>query len=269
MASNPDEIKRRVRENYGALARGVIEITPVRDSQMQACCVQVGCCGQGDVDQGLHIYTEGQVAGLPPEAVAASAGCGNPTAIAGLKPGERVLDLGSGGGIDCFLAARQVGEAGHVTGLDMTTEMLELARRNQAKLGFTNVQFIRGEMEDIPLPEASVDVIISNCVVCLSPDKDAVIREAFRVLVPGGRLHVSDMVALGPEGPERTDLGAWVACIAGAEHGDIYLKRLQKAGFVDIDIMAEQAQSEAVEVTGQEARPDVASAKVVARKPAD
>ena len=267
--ANPEDIKRLVRENYGALAKGVIELTPVQDSQTQACCVQAGCCGQGDIDPALRIYTEGQVAGLPTEAVAASAGCGNPTAIAGLKPGERVLDLGSGGGIDCFLAARQVGEAGHVIGLDMTTDMLELARRNQAKLGFTNVEFIRGEMEDIPLPEASIDVIISNCVVCLSPDKDAVLREAFRVLVPGGRMHFSDIVALGPEGPERNDVEAWVACIAGAEHGDIYLKRLQRAGFVEIEVTVEPAQSDGVEVTREEVRPDVASAKVVARKPVD
>ena len=211
----------------------------------------------------MRIYSEGQLAGLPAESVAASAGCGNPTALAGLRPGERVLDLGSGGGIDCFLAARQVGETGHVIGVDMTQDMLDLARHNQAKLGLTNVEFIQGEMESIPLPDASVDVVISNCVVCLSPDKDAVFQETFRLLSPGGRLHISDMMALTSDGPERTDPEAWTSCIAGAEDRDIYLGRLHRAGFADIHIDEEK-----VRFDDQEIPMNVASVKVVARKPA-
>ncbi len=261
MATNENEIKRLVRERYGARARGVIQLTPVTDTGPS--CGDSGCCGPADVDRALRIYSEGQVAGLPVESVAASAGCDNPTALAGLKPGERVLDLGSGGGIDCFLAAQQVGESGHVIGLDMTPDMLDLARKNQAKLGLTNVHFIQGEIERIPLPDAHVDVVISNCVVCLSPDKDAVFRETFRVLSPGGRIHISDMMAMTPEGPARTDPEAWAACIAGADYREVYLERLRKAGFGDIETTAEN-----VSFDDQGIPMNVASVKVVARKPA-
>ncbi len=209
------------------------------------------------------MYTVGQIVGLPAESVAASAGCGNPTALAGLQPGERVLDLGSGGGIDCFLAAQQVGPQGHVTGLDMTPDMLELARKNQANLGLTNVEFVQGEMENMPLPDASVDVVISNCVVCLSPDKDAVFQEAFRVLAPGGRIHVSDMMALDGQGPGRTDPEAWASCIAGAEDREVYLGRLGRAGFEDITITDEN-----IRFDDEGVPMNVAIVKVVAKKPA-
>jgi ubiquinone/menaquinone biosynthesis C-methylase UbiE len=174
-----------------------------------------------------------------------------------------VLDLGSGGGIDCFLAAQQVGDTGHVTGLDMTQDMLDLARRNQTNLGLANVEFVKGEMESIPLPDASVDVVISNCVICLSPDKDAVFQESYRVLSPGGRMHVSDMVALSAEGPARTDPEAWASCIAGAEHRDVYLDRLRRAGFVDLETTEERVKFDDCGVPM-----NVASVKVVARKPA-
>ncbi len=259
MATNAQEIKNLVREKYGARARGVIELADVSQSGDGG----RGCCSPADMDRALRIYNEGQLASLPTESVAASAGCGNPTALAGLQPGERVLDLGSGGGIDCFLAAQQVGEEGHVTGLDMTNDMLALARKNQANLGLTNVEFVKGEMEDMPLPDASVDVVISNCVVCLSPDKDAVFNESFRVLSPGGRLHLSDIMALSSDGPSRTDPEAWTSCVAGAEDRETYLGRMRRAGFVDIELTDEQ-----VRFDKEDGAPlNVASVKVVARKP--
>lgn len=258
MTTQNEEIKKLVRERYGARARGVIELQVAKQPEASG----DGCCGPADMERALRIYTEGQINNLPPEAVAASAGCGNPTALAGLQPGERVLDLGSGGGIDCFLAAQQVGPTGHVTGLDMTDDMLDLARKNQASLGITNVEFVKGEIEQIPLPEESVDVVISNCVVCLSPDKDAVFRETFRVLAPGGRVHLSDMMALSDEGPTRTDAEAWASCVAGAEPQDVYLDRLRRAGFVDVATTEEKVRFD------DEGIPlNVASVKVVARKP--
>ena len=259
MTTNSEEIKRLVRERYGARAKGVIELTVVQPEGGS----DPGCCSPADTERALRLYTEGQIAGLPAESIAASAGCGNPTALAGLRPGEKVLDLGSGGGIDCFLASQQVGPEGHVTGLDMTDDMLSLARKNQANLGITNVEFVKGEIENMPLPDANVDVVISNCVVCLSPDKDAVFRESFRVLSPGGRIHLSDMMSLTGEGPTRTDPEAWASCIAGAEHRDIYLGRLHQAGFVDIDISEEN-----IRFDDEGVPMNVASIKVVARKAA-
>ncbi|MDP6550185.1 MAG: arsenite methyltransferase [Dehalococcoidia bacterium] len=259
MVTDSQEIKKLVREKYGAKARGVIELTEV--PKADGC--GDGCCSPADMDRALRIYNEGQLASLPTESVAASAGCGNPTALAGLQRGERVLDLGSGGGIDCFLAAQQVGEEGHVTGLDMTDDMLSLARKNQANLGLTNVEFVKGEMEDMPLPGGSVDVIISNCVVCLSPDKDAVFGESFRVLSPGGRMHLSDVMALSSDGPSRTDPEAWTSCVAGAEDREIYLGRLRGAGFEDIEITDEQVKFDKEDGTPL----NVVSVKVVARKP--
>ena len=259
MATQSDEIKRLVRERYGSRAKGVIQLTVVE----QPAGGEAACCSPADMDRALRLYNEGQLAGLPAESIAASAGCGNPTALADLKVGERVLDLGSGGGIDCFLAANQVGDSGHVFGLDMTPDMLELARTNQANLGLTNVEFVQGEMENMPLPDSSVDVVISNCVVCLSPDKDAVFQETFRVLAPGGRVHISDMMSNTDEGPARTDPEAWASCIAGAEHRDVYLDRLRKAGFEGITITEETARCD------DEGVPmNVSSVKVVAHKPA-
>ena len=258
MATQSDEIKRLVRERYGSRAKGVIQLTVVE----QPAGGEAACCSPADMDRALRLYNEGQLAGLPAESIAASAGCGNPTALADLKEGERVLDLGSGGGIDCFLAANQVGDSGHVFGLDMTPDMLELARTNQANLGLTNVEFVQGEMENMPLPDSSVDVVISNCVVCLSPDKDAVFQETFRVLASGGRVHISDMMSNTDEGPARTDPEAWASCIAGAEHRDVYLDRLRKAGFEGITITEETARCD------DEGVPmNVSSVKVVAHKP--
>ena len=254
--SNPDQIKGVVRDHYGARARRVIELSVLAPDDASA------CCGPADMERALNIYSEGQMSGLPTEALAASAGCGNPTALAGLQPGERVLDLGSGGGIDCFIAAQAVGDSGYVIGLDMTPDMLALAQSNKAKLGLENVEFVKGEIEDIPLPDSHVNVVISNCVICLSPDKDAVFGEAFRVLTPGGRLHVSDMLALTQEGPTKTDSDAWSACVAGAEYEEVYLGRLENAGFIDIET------TESNTHYTEEGRPlNVASVKVVAIKP--
>ena len=264
MTDRQDRIKELVREEYGARARRVIELAPMPTEGADGASADA-CCGPADGDVAMRLYTGGQLAGLPTQSIAASAGCGNPTALAGLGPGERVLDLGSGGGIDCFLAAREVGETGHVTGLDMTPSMLELARENLAGTGLRNVEFVQGEMEAMPLPDNSYDVIISNCVVCLSPDKDAVFSESFRVLVPGGRMHLSDVVALTPEGPTVTDARSWVSCTAGAEYRETYLARLEKAGFQDIEITS---QADDLEDRDHEGTPtNTAGFRVIARKP--
>ena len=212
----------------------------VRDKYRTA-AKRVGDCGCGTrVGTGpisANLYTERETGALPEAAVAASLGCGNPTALAELKPGETVLDLGSGGGIDVLLSARRVGPAGKAYGLDMTDEMLALARENQRKAGVDNVEFLKGEIEAIPLSDNSVDVIISNCVINLSGDKDAVIREAFRVLRPGGRFAVSDVVTRGaiPEALRR-DILLWVGCIAGALDEDDYRGKLGAAGFEAITV---------------------------------
>ncbi|HTM32183.1 MAG TPA: arsenite methyltransferase, partial [Vicinamibacterales bacterium] len=208
-----------------------------RQGQAATCgCGTSGCCGTDPITSNL--YDEAQTGVLPTEAVLASLGCGNPTALAELKPGEVVLDLGSGGGIDVLLSARRVGPAGKAYGLDMTDEMLALARENQAKSGLTNVEFLRGEIEHIPLPDNSVDVIISNCVINLSADKDRVLAEAFRVLKPGGRFAVSDVVVRGHDIPDsvRRSMELWVGCIAGALEEADYRARLANAGFEQIDL---------------------------------
>ena len=224
------EIKEVVKERYGQAA---LRVSSGGSS----------CCGAGPALDGgcdpitSNLYETSQTLGLPAEAVLASLGCGNPTALAALNPGETVLDLGSGGGIDVLLSAKRVGPTGKAYGLDMTDEMLTLARANQVKSGATNVEFLKGEIEHIPLPDNSVDVIISNCVINLSGDKDQVIREAFRVLKPGGRFAVSDVVVRGvvPEEVKRS-MELWVGCIAGAMKESQYITKLAKAGFDDIDI---------------------------------
>src|ERR1700734_895006 len=212
-----------VREKYGSIARSVTA------ASASACCdPAMRCCDPITKD----LYADGQKDALPEKAVLASLGCGNPTALIELKPGETVLDLGSGGGIDVLLSARRVGPTGKAYGLDMTDDMLALARENQRQAGATNVEFVKGEIENIPLPDDSVDVIISNCVINLSADKDRVLREAFRVLKPGGRFAVSDVVVRGsvPEAVRRSML-LWVGCIAGALEEGEYLAKLKGAGF--------------------------------------
>ncbi|MGH3382978.1 MAG: arsenite methyltransferase [Nocardioidaceae bacterium] len=224
------EVREDVRARYAAAAR--------QAADGQGCC-DSSCCGGSAVDIrfGAGLYAAAETDDVPAEALLASLGCGNPMAVADLKDGERVLDLGSGGGIDVLLSAKRVGAGGFAYGLDMTDEMLDLARTNAAKAGAENVAFVKGTIEDVPLPDAAVDVVISNCVVNLSTDKPAVLAEMFRVLVPGGRIGISDVVAedhLTPE--QRAERGSYVGCIAGALSRAEYLDGLAAAGFVDTEV---------------------------------
>jgi arsenite methyltransferase len=225
-----ENLKATVREKYGEAALRV-------SSGAKTSCCGTGSCGSSDDPITSNLYSEAETAVLPSEAVLASLGCGNPTALAELHPGEVVLDLGSGGGIDVLLSARRVGPAGKAYGLDMTDEMLALARENQRKAGVANAEFLKGEIESIPLPDASVDVIISNCVVNLSGDKRKVIAEAFRVLKPGGRFAVSDVVVRGEVPSEvRQSMELWVGCVAGALTEAEFREFLGEAGFEDVGI---------------------------------
>jgi len=227
------DVKETIRRTYGDAALR---------ATAGSCCGASSCCGSSDTAEGRNpitsnLYEDAQISGLPVEAMLASLGCGNPTALAELAPGETVLDLGSGGGIDVLLSARRVGPSGKAYGLDMTDEMLALARENQRKADVTNVEFLKGEIERIPLPDNSVDVVISNCVINLSADKDQVLREVFRVLKPGGRFAVSDIVTRG-DMPEqlRDDMQLWAGCIAGALQDTDYATKLAAVGFEKIGI---------------------------------
>src|SRR5688572_13777155 len=224
------DITETVKERYGRAAQKVRE-----GGEASTCCGDACGCSSDPITRNL--YDAGETAGLPAEAVKASLGCGNPTALIDLKDGETVLDLGSGGGIDVLLSAKRVGPRGKVYGLDMTDEMLALARENQAKAGARNVEFLKGQIEAIPLPDASVDVIISNCVINLSADKDRVLAEAFRVLKPGGRFAVSDVVVMGEVSPELLrNMELWVGCIAGALQDAEYTSKLTNAGFAGVTV---------------------------------
>ena len=219
-------LKQAVQEKYGRAAEEVQAGRPA-------------CCGAGSTCDPItsNLYSDAEAAGLPQQALAASLGCGNPAALAELRPGETVLDLGSGGGIDVLLSARLVGPAGKAYGLDMTEQMLELARENQRRAGVTNAEFLKGEIENIPLPANSVDVVLSNCVINLSADKDRVLREAFRVLRPGGRFAVSDVVVRGPVPAEiRRSVELWIGCVAGALDEADYRAKLAAAGFESISV---------------------------------
>jgi len=268
MTSSDQEIREHVRDRYAAAGLAVVS------GSAASCCgpsdgAQTSCCGpsdalgaisdtaEGDIF-GAGLYTRGDTDGLPEEAVLASLGCGNPLAVAELREGERVLDLGSGGGIDVLLSARRVGPTGFAYGLDMTDEMLALARANAAKAGADNVEFLKGQIEDVPLPDSSIDVVISNCVINLSTDKSAVIAEMFRVLTPGGRLGISDVVAEDGLSPaDRAQRGSYVGCIAGALSRTEYLDGLTAAGFSDPEV-----------VFTHEAAPGMHGAIVRAVKPA-
>jgi SAM-dependent methyltransferase len=241
------DVRTVVRERYAAAA---VSVTAEGSS----------CCAPVDIEPGLGavLYADAERAALPVAAVAASLGCGNPTAVADLHPGERVLDLGSGGGIDVLLSARRVGPTGFAYGLDMTEQMLSLARHNAEQAGADKVEFLLGHIEDVPLPDGAVDVVISNCVVNLSPDKPAVLTEAFRVLAPGGRLGISDIVAEDSLTPaERAERGSWVGCIAGALGISEFGALLDAAGFVDVEV-----------TPTHEVAPGMHAAIIRARKPA-
>jgi arsenite methyltransferase len=225
------DIQHAVQEKYGAIAAAI------RD----ASAAKTGCCGPAPCGCGdpitSDLYSNAETSDLPADAVTASLGCGNPTALLALEPGQTVLDLGSGGGIDVLLSAKRVGPNGKVYGLDMTDEMLALARANQEKAGATNVEFLKGTIEKIPLPDRSVDVIISNCVINLSSDKDAVLREAFRVLKPGAQFAVSDVIVRGEVPADvRRSMELWVGCIAGALEETEYRDKLARAGFTEVSV---------------------------------
>jgi arsenite methyltransferase len=267
-------VRETVREKYAEAALRVTQ-------GGEASCCSTSCCGGAEGDPiTSNLYADAETASLPQEALLASLGCGNPTALAELHPGEVVLDLGSGGGIDVLLSARRVGSTGKAYGLDMTDEMLALARENQRKAGLANVEFLKGEIEAIPLPDNSVDVIISNCVINLSTDKDRVLAEAFRVLKPGGRFAVSDVVIRGEVPADlRRSMELWVGCVAGALTEQQYKERLEGAGFQDIGIeptrIYELADAKAfltgaglnVEALSREVAGRVMGAFVRARKP--
>jgi arsenite methyltransferase len=246
------DLREQVRERYAAAAARV----RAGGTNSDVLAVEEGCCGSAseserccsscgpattasEVDEqfGAALYTADEQSELPPEALAASLGCGNPLAVAELHAGERVLDLGSGGGIDVLLSARRVGETGYAYGVDMTDEMLALARANAARAGVTNVEFVKGTIEDVPLPDGAVDVVISNCVINLSTDKPRVLAEMFRVLAPGGRIGISDVVAEDHLSPaDRAERGSYVGCIAGALSRSEYLDGLAAVGFVDAEV---------------------------------
>jgi SAM-dependent methyltransferase len=235
MITGADTLKATVRRKYGEAATRVAGGEGVPAD----CCGSTGCCGGSASRDPItsDLYESGEVDGLPEQAVRASLGCGNPTALAELHEGEVVLDLGSGGGIDVLLSAKRVGPSGKAYGLDMTDEMLELANENKRRAGATNVEFLKGEIESVPLPDASVDVIISNCVVNLSGDKRQVLKEAFRVLRPGGRFAISDVVVRGyvPEAV-RKSVELWIGCVAGALEERQFVELLEEAGFQDASI---------------------------------
>lgn len=255
-ASTLDQIENAVREHYGRLAQAA----PPEETD--------DCCGDAGCDCGPSLY-EVDMRDLPEQISVSSLGCGDPITLAQLQPGQVVLDLGSGAGLDCFLAAQRVLPGGHVIGVDMTPEMIARAEENREEVGLDNVSFRLGKIEDLPVASASVDVVISNCVINLSPDKEAVFREAFRVLRPGGRLAVSDVVTQGHFSPQaRADMTSWAACVSGAEDIADYAAAMRAAGFVDVSIRDKAApQVELAETMSLDASVRLFSARVSARKP--
>lgn len=246
-----DQIHEVVRQRYGQIA----------ETQGSSCCGD-DCCGGTEV----KLYDDALLADLPAEVTGLSLGCGDPVTIAGLQPGETVLDLGSGGGIDCFMAMKQVGPTGHVIGVDMTPQMLEKANAAKARLGAVNVEFRYGQIEALPVEDNSVDVIMSNCVINLTPDKAPVFREAFRVLKPGGRVSISDIVTEGDFSAElRADAEKWAECVTGAIDVEAYTGLMREAGFVDIQVVNKSDASDII--TAQDGMPHIFSARITGHKP--
>ncbi|MCA9935384.1 MAG: arsenite methyltransferase [Ardenticatenaceae bacterium] len=264
----PEQIHEEVQTRYGRIA------DEFKLDVSASCCgetVDNTCCGAEDAEYEAlfsNLY-QSDTSWLPDDVTALSLGCGDPITLAGLQAGQTVLDLGAGGGIDCFMAARQVGPSGYVIGVDMTPSMIEKANRNKEKVGLSNVEFRRGFIENMPVDDDSVDVIISNCVINLSPDKTAVFREAFRVLKPGGRIAVSDMVTQGNFTPQqRADMAAWTGCITGAEDVADYVAAIRAAGFGQISVRDKATpDAELVDVPRYEGEVKVFSARVTAVKP--
>jgi len=276
----PTDIRTVVRERYGKIAE---KFQPGGQADCGCAPVESACCApesEAQLDTVAHLYDDPDAFDLPSEVTDLSLGCGDPVTLASLEEGQAVLDLGSGGGIDCFLAAKKVGPMGKIIGVDMTSAMIERARANKAKLGAENVEFRLGEIEHLPVPDETVDVIISNCVINLSPDKPQVFREAFRALRPGGRLAVSDIVTDGPL-PDviKNSLSAWVGCIAGALDVKEYIAAIQEAGFTDVDVTASYWDQEMIDAAIEQIDPElkaqvkdfdpqkaIFSAKVTAKK---
>jgi SAM-dependent methyltransferase len=263
-----EEIRKAVRQQYGQIAREF-------DGTAASCCGPSNGRGDGEpnVTTAQALYETPDVSELPFDVTGMSLGCGDPVTLAGLEPGQAVLDLGSGGGIDCFLAATQVGSDGHVIGVDMTADMIEKARANARKMGVENVEFRLGEIEHLPVGDEAVDVVISNCVINLSPDKPQVFREAYRVLRPGGRLAVSDIVTRAELSPEiRQDLSSWAGCVAGATIDEQYVAAVEAAGFVDVTIEEKTMDDEGMATllgleNGPTTQSVIYSARVTATKP--
>ena len=245
------EVHSAVQQRYGAIA----------ESRAQSCCSS-DCCASN-----VQLYDAALVSDLPIEVTSLSLGCGDPVTIAGLQPGETVLDLGSGGGIDCFLAAKQVGATGYVIGVDMTPAMLERANAHKQRMGVNNVEFRRGQIEELPVVANSIDVVMSNCVINLSPDKPAVFAEIFRVLKPGGRAAISDIVTEGEfDAALQADLNQWSECVTGAIDASIYTGMMAEAGFTDI-VVVDKSEAEDI-VERKPGMPRIFSARITARKPA-
>ncbi len=267
MDDTTSKVREVVSRRYGAIAQSQGQASccgPV-DSAASCCSGEGAAASCSPVDQ---MYNAELLDGLPEDVTGLSLGCGDPVTIAGLAPGETVLDLGSGGGIDCFMAARQVGPTGYVIGVDMTPEMLAKAEANKAKLGVENVEFRHGYIEALPVEDNTIDVIMSNCVINLSPDKPAVFREAFRVLKPGGRVSISDIVTDGEFGPElRAQLDRWAECVTGAIPADAYITMMREAGFVDVAVV-DKADAEAL-IPREPGMPRIFSARIVGRKPVE
>jgi len=263
----PTDIRAAVRERYGSIAEKAQPGTPADCGCGPA---DSACCGpesETQLDSIAHLYEDPDAFELPSEVTDLSLGCGDPITLASLEEGQTVLDLGSGGGIDCFLAAKKIGPAGKVIGVDMTSAMIERARANKGKLGAENVEFRLGEIEHLPVADETVDVIISNCVINLSPDKPQVFRDAFRTLRPGGRLAISDIVTDGPL-PDviKNSLSAWAGCIAGALDVKDYIAAIQEAGFVEVDLTASYWEQEIIDAAVDQIDPELKAQADEAKK---